>query len=85
MNKPLMIHTCPNEPDYDFRAFTVTERICAEVVDTQNKAIVAACIRAAEKAGITQLYLLDKQFVTEAIWEKVTREMAKEDDDAQTD
>ena len=76
-----MIHVCPNEPDFDLQFFTVTERICAEAVDIQNEAIVAACIRAAREAGITQLYLLDKQFVAEAIREKIEREFPKEEDE----
>lgn len=83
MGDQKMIHVCPNEPDYDFQALTLTERICAEAVDIQNEAIVAACIRAAREAGITQLYLLDKQFVAEAIREKIEREFLKEEDECQ--
>lgn len=74
-----MIHVCPNEPEFDLNTFSVTQRICAEAVETQNVAIVEACIRAAKEAGVTDLYLLDKQFVCEAIKEKVERELTKED------
>lgn len=73
-----MIHVCPNEPDYDFDTYTMIKRISAKAVDLQNAAIVAACIEAAKEAGITDLYLLDKQFVTEAIKEKIERELMKE-------
>lgn len=80
MRNPAMIHVCPSEPDFDLQAFTVTERICAELVDVRNEAIVAACIRAAREAGITQLYLLDKRFICEAIREKIERETEQEEE-----
>lgn len=81
--KNTMIHVCPNEPDYDFDAYTMIQRISAKAVDLQNEVIVAACIEAAKEAGVTDLYLLDKQFVAEAIQEKIEREMEKEDSHGQ--
>ena len=78
--KNTMIHVCPSEPEFDFSTFTITQRICAEAVETENTAIVEACIRAAKEAGVTDLYLLDKQFVVEAIKEKIEREFEKEEE-----
>ena len=78
--KNTMIHVCPSEPEFDFSTFTITQRICAEAVETENTAIVEACIRAAKEAGGTDLYLLDKQFVVEAIKEKIEREFEKEEE-----
>lgn len=75
-----MIHVCPNEPKFDFDANTVTQRIYAEAVNMQDEAIVSACIRAAKEAGITDLFLIDRQFVIDALIEKMERE--KEDPDA---
>lgn len=79
MMNATMIHIHPKEPEYDFTTFTMTQEISAMAIDLQNAAIVAACIQAAKEAGITELFLLDKQFVAEAIREKIEREIAKED------
>ena len=46
--------------------------IVAKVCDMRNKAIVDAVVDAAQRAGITELYLLDKTFILEAIREKLS-------------
>ena len=46
----------------------------AKLIDMKNKALVQECIKAANEAGITDLFLLDKQFVLDAIREKMERE-----------
>jgi hypothetical protein len=50
----------------------IVARFKAEVIDMENKAIVDAVIKAAQEDGITTL-LMDKQFVLEAIREKLER------------
>lgn len=51
----------------------IVTKFCVELVDMQDRAIVDAVIRAAEDEKITQLLLLDKRFVLDAIWEKMER------------
>ena len=46
----------------------------AKLTDMKNEAIVQECIKAANEAGITDLFLLDRQFVLDAIREKKERE-----------
>lgn len=72
-----MIYLHPKEPEFDFDTYTMTQRICAEAVELQDEVIVSACIRAAREAGITDLFLIDRQFVLDALREKIERE--KED------
>lgn len=68
------------EPEIDFKLNTITQRIYTEVVDMFDDSIVQACVRTAKEAGLTDLVLLDKRFVLEALIEKMERE--KEDHDA---
>ena len=49
-------------------------RIAAQVADVADEAIVDAMIAAAQQEGLTDLYLIDKQFLFEAIKEKAERE-----------
>lgn len=46
----------------------------AKLIDMKNEAIVQECIKAANEAGITDLLLLDKKFIVDAIREKMERE-----------
>lgn len=59
------------DPDYIYQ---ITEKIYADTVNLHDKAIVDACIKAAEEAGFTQLYLLDRRFVLDALREKLERD-----------
>lgn len=45
----------------------VVHNIDAQVVDMVDDVIVRACVEAAKEAGITDLYLLDKTFVVDAL------------------
>lgn len=49
-------------------------KIAAQVTDLTDRAITEAIIEAATKEGLTDLYLIDKRFIFEAIAEKVERE-----------
>ena len=55
----------------------LTHKVAAIVEDTADAAIVAAVIAAAQAEEITDLYLLDKKFIMEAIQEKKERENHK--------
>jgi len=56
----------------------ITTRLYADVVDMTNNTIVDACVKAARHAGINDVYLLDKQFVLDAIREKIERTRQEE-------
>lgn len=49
-------------------------KVAAVVEDTADDAIIAAVIAAAQAEGVTDLYLLDKTFILDAIREKLERE-----------
>ena len=57
----------------DFDTYSAIRRIEARCVDMENETIVNACVSAAREAGINGLYLLDREFVLEAIREKIER------------
>lgn len=46
-------------------------RLAAKVLDMYDQVIVDACVEAAKEAGITDLYLIDKTFLLEAIRDKL--------------
>ena len=50
----------------------------AQLIDMTDKVIYDAIIATAIEEGITDLYLLDKQFVIEALREKLKREKEKD-------
>ena len=66
---------CLNNPVVDVDEMTVTFHFAAEVCDLADKAIVDAVVDAAQKAGITELYLLDRQFILEAIRDKLREKL----------
>lgn len=49
----------------------IVAKIKAEVADMTDDAIVDACVKAAREDGISDLYLLDKKFVLDAIRDKI--------------
>ena len=68
--------------DYEYAPIntqSILMSISAEVVDLQNQVMVDACIKAARNAGINDLYLIDRQFVLDALLEKIERTQQKED------
>lgn len=50
------------------------DRVMARVIDMQDRAVYDAAIRAAYEAGIDIVYLMDKQFVLDALREKLERD-----------
>ena len=67
------------EIDYDLKiekdgSVNISRVVDAKTLDLQESAIVQACIDAAREAGIHELIVMDKQFVLEALWEKIKRE-----------
>lgn len=54
------------------------KRILAEVIDMTDSAIYDAIIRMCKREGITDLYLMDEKFVSEALREKFEREYGRE-------
>lgn len=70
---------CLNNPVVDVNEMTVTFHFAAEVCDMADNAIRDAVVDAARKAGITELYLMDKTFILEAIRDKLREKLAKMD------
>ena len=64
-----------NDPIVDKSEMTVTFHFAAEVCDMADNAIRDAIVDAAQKAGITELYLLDKTFILEAIRDKIREKL----------
>ena len=50
------------------------ERSIVRVIDMEDRAVYDAAIRAAYEAGIDILYFMDKQFVLDALREKLERD-----------
>ena len=70
---------CLCNPVVDVSEMTVTFRFAAEVCDLADNVIRDAVVDAARKAGITELYLMDKTFILEAIRDKLREKLAKMD------
>lgn len=49
------------------QAESIFMRICAQAIDMTDDAIVQTCIEVAREEGITDLYLLDKEFIANAL------------------
>lgn len=69
-----------NDPVVDMDAMTVNFRFAAYTCDMADQAIVDAVVKAAQEAGITQLYLLDRDYVIAAIREKLERDGGADDE-----
>lgn len=64
-----------DEKDFNLNHIhTVTAAMAAQVVDTRERMLVEAVIKAAEEEGVRDLYILDKKFVFDALREKMERE-----------
>ena len=70
---PMEVHHF-NENRMDDCLSEITMKIHVEITDKTNQAIVDAVVEAAREAGITDLYILDKKFVIDALCEKIARE-----------
>lgn len=78
MDKRLMHYQFPYEvPQIDGTMVELHRKIAAVVADTGDDAIVNAILDVAKKNEVTDLYLLDKQFIMDAIREKKERENPK--------
>lgn len=72
--KDKMIRYCFDRPmKIDEETNNIKYNVAAKVVDMTNEAIVQACISAAKDAGIDELYLMDKDFIIEALKEKIEK------------
>ena len=58
-----------NAPEMKFEngVLSMRHKIYAECVDMKDEAILGAIVRAAQEAGVTEMFLLDKQFVLDAL------------------
>lgn len=65
---------CRKIPQLDGTMVDLSIKIAAIVADTSELAIVQAVKEAATASGVTDLYLLDKTFILDAIREKKERE-----------
>ena len=70
-------HYILNRMDIDFESspMRIINKINVEVTNMMDDAIVQACINAARAEGVHDLFLLDKKFVLDALWEKIQRSM----------
>lgn len=68
LNMPLHSHDIINQ------TYNIEAKIAAKIVDLAEEAVVQAVLDEARAAGITDLYLMDKKFVIEALKEKFKRE-----------
>lgn len=55
------------------RVTRAAAQLAARVMEMSDEVIVNACVDAAREAGITDLYMLDKKFVIDALTEKLER------------
>lgn len=62
----------PQEIDGGILRFS--QNIAVQLIDMQNRMLYGEVIRTACEAGIDDLYLMDKQFVLDALREKLERE-----------
>ena len=74
--KPIKHYQLKDIVNFDFENHTanIIQNICAQVIDNTDKVIVDVIIKAAKENGITDLYLMDKKFVLDALLEKAERE-----------
>ena len=63
--------------DLDDALRICTSKAAAQVADMTDQIIVDAIIDVARAEGITDLYLIDKKFIMDAIREKMKREGIK--------
>ena len=70
------LHKRPVEMDFtETGTFSgkVFSKLLAEVVDTQDKVIVDAIVRYATERGVTDLFLIDEEFIKSAIVHETMR------------
>ena len=78
MDKRLMHYGFPRDQiQLDGTTVELHYKVAAVVADTAEQAVVQAIIEAARAEEFTDLYLLDKKFVADALREKLDRETPK--------
>ena len=78
MDKRLMHYQFPRDQiQLDGTMAEHRRKVAAVVEDTTDAVIVAAILAAARTEGVTDLYLLDKTFILDALREKLEREKPK--------
>lgn len=63
--------------EYDLTNPYTIKSISSVVADMTDNAVYNAIIRSAQESGVTDLYLMDKKFVADALREKLERENQK--------
>lgn len=75
MDKRLMHYEFPRDQiQFDGTMVELPGKVAAVVEDATDAAIVAAILAAARAEGVTDLYLIDKTFILDAIREKKQKE-----------
>lgn len=68
-------HLTLSQPEFSLdEPFSYINKVQARVIEMHDTAIYQAIVEEARKEGINDLYLLDKEFVIDAIREKIRRE-----------
>lgn len=66
-----------NTPNFEFYPETleqtVMHKLMAQVIDAADTVVVEAITNAAKEAGVTDLYLIDKEFILSAIHHEMER------------
>ena len=67
LHKPLRVPKISMEVSPDNTLCQVTHKLLAEVADRTDDVIVQAIIREAERAGVNDLYLIDREYILDAL------------------
>lgn len=75
INPMMQVRTNPRDMQLDDEAgvYTIKSKIVAEVANALDSEIVNAIVRAAQEAGVTDLILIDKEFILSAIQHEMER------------
>lgn len=63
----------PPEIKFDKGVYSFEQKVYAECINVEERAVVAAVVRAAKEAGFTEMFLLDRKFVLDALTEAVKK------------
>jgi hypothetical protein len=66
--------------EIDNPVWQLAERLCASLVDKENEAIVQAITKYAKEEGFTELILIDKEFIRDAIKKQIPQKPNYEGD-----
>lgn len=70
-----------NDPEMKFGdgILSMQHKLYAECIDMKETAIIDAIVRTAKDAGVTELFLMDRQFVLDALTDALKRLGAEND------